>query len=117
MIPKDKELYEEVKKYADKIYSHPSAYKSGFIIKEYKRRNGEFINDNSKKPLKRWFRERWRDYGHKDYPVYRPTIRISSETPLTVDEIDKKNLEEQIKEKQKIRGFRNLQPFKRKNFN
>ena len=34
--PIDKVLYEKVKKYADSVYSKPSAYKSGFIVKTYK---------------------------------------------------------------------------------
>ena len=37
-------------------------------------------------------RERWRDVGGKSYPVYRPTVRVSNQTPLTINEIDKDNL-------------------------
>jgi hypothetical protein len=49
--------------------------------------------------------------GFKDYPVYRPTKRINKNTPLTVFEIDKKNLQKQIKLKQIIRGNKNLPKF------
>jgi hypothetical protein len=113
-IPKDKVLYEKVKKMADTIYKKSSAYKSGYIVQEYKRRGGEYIDDSKPKNLKRWFSERWEDIGYKDYPVYRPSVRVSKKTPLTVKEIDPKQLKEQIKLKQKIKGTKNLPPFKSK---
>jgi len=109
----DTELYSLVKQKADKIYSKPSAYKSGWIVKTYKENGGRYKNDGEKKNLKRWFNEKWKDYGNSDYPVYRPSIKISQkDTPLTIDEIDKKNLESQIKLKQIIKGNTNLPPFK-----
>ena len=72
--------------------------------------NGEVLQED----LRRWFKEKWQDVGSKDYPVYRPTKRINSKTPLTLNEIDKDNLKEQIKLKQKIKGNKNLPPFKKK---
>lgn len=66
------------------------------------------------KPLKRWFQEEWKDVGDKSYPVYRPTKRVSSATPLTPNEIDPKNLQAQIRRKQQIRGEKNLEPFQAK---
>lgn len=108
----DKDLYELVKIYANEIYKHPSAYKSGFIIKTYKRLGGTFKDDNKEKKLKRWFNEKWSDIGHKDYPVYRPTRRINEHTPLTIEEIDKTDLKNKINLKQQIKGKRNLPPFK-----
>jgi hypothetical protein len=114
MIVKDKELYECVKDYADKIYNKSSAYKSGFIIKTYKRFGGTFEDDGKQKPLKRWYREKWGDVGNRDYPVYRPSIRINKHTPLTINEIDKTDLKKKIEQKQKIKGKRNLSPFKKK---
>ena len=104
-------LYEEVKRYADTIYKKPSAYKSGFIVKKYKELGGTYSEDNKPKKLKQWFKEAWQDVGGKDYPVYRPTVRINKSTPLTVSEIDPSNLKKQIALKQKIRGRRNLLPF------
>ncbi len=41
-IPINKKLYEEVKNKADEIYKKPSAYKSGYIVKEYKRLGGKY---------------------------------------------------------------------------
>ena len=114
--PKDKDLYERVKKEADKIYSKPSAYKSGYIVKKYKELGGEYLDDKKTKGLKRWFKEDWRDVGNKEYPVYRPTKRINSLTPLTADEIDKDQLRQQITLKQIIKGDHNLPPFLPKRF-
>jgi hypothetical protein len=113
-IPKDKILYDKIKKQADKIYLKHSAYKSGYVVKEYKKKGGEYINDNKPKLLKRWYAERWSDIGNKEYPVYRPTLRINTHTPLTVNEIDKVNLKKQINLKQKIKGNKNLPPFLKK---
>lgn len=110
----DKELYEIAKQKADKIYKKPSAYKSGYIVKTYKSMGGRYQDDNKTKNLKRWFMEEWKDIGNRDYPVYRPTRRISDKTPLTVPEIDKSNLIKQIYLKQKIKGKKNLPAFKPK---
>ena len=107
----DKKLYQNVKKEADSVYKKPSAYKSGWIVKNYKLRGGRYGDDNEEKKLGRWFEEKWGDVGSESYPVYRPSIRVNQSTPLTVNEIDKKNLKEQIKIKQKIKGEKNLSPF------
>ena len=108
----DKELYNKAKKIADETYEKPSAYKSGYIVKLYKKLGGRYQDDDKSKNLERWFDEKWQDVGGKSYPVYRPTIRINQNTPLTVSEIDKHNLTKQIKLKQKIKGNKNLPPFK-----
>ena len=110
--PIDKTLYEKVKKEADKIYSKPSAYKSGYIVKKYKELGGRYQEDNKPKNLKRWYAERWISVsGENEYPVYRPTKRINKSTPLTADEINPKQLKKQIELKQKIKGTKNLPPF------
>jgi hypothetical protein len=113
--PINKDLYEAVKEYANIIYSKPSAYKSGFIVKTYKKLGGTYRGDHKELNLKRWYGERWSDVGNKEYPVYRPTIRVNKKTPLTVSEIDKTNLKKQIKLKQQLRGEKNLPSFKPKN--
>ena len=110
----DKKLYDLVKQKADEVYKKPSAYKSGYIVKKYKELGGEYIDDNKEKNLKRWFKEDWKDIANKSYPVYRPTIRVNKNSPLLVSEINKDNLKEQIKLKQKIKGERNLPKFKSK---
>lgn len=107
----DQALYDRIKKEADKVYTKPSAYKSGYIVKKYKEAGGRYADDNKPKNLKRWFQEMWADIGGQEYPVYRPTKRVSKETPLTATEIDPIQAKEQIKLKQKIKGERNLPPF------
>jgi hypothetical protein len=106
-------LYEKARKIADTKYSKPSAYKSGFIVKTYKKLGGTYTNDGKEKNLKRWFLEDWHDVGNMDYPVYRPSIKVSSKTPLIPTEIDKRNLSQQIMLKQKIKG-KNLPKFLKK---
>lgn len=109
--PADPKLYAKAKKIADETYAKPSAYKSGFIVQKYKEMGGKYIEDKRPKKLKQWFKEDWMDVGGLDYPVYRPTKRVSKSTPLTVGEIDPKNLREQAMLKQQYRGEKNLPPF------
>ena len=110
----DPDIYKKAVEIADKTYKTHSAYKSGFIVNKYKEMGGRYGEDGKPKNLKRWYQEAWRDEGNKDYPVYRPSRRISKETPLTVKEIDPKNLKQQIELKQRIRHTSNLPPFKAK---
>jgi hypothetical protein len=111
-------LYDKVKEYADTIYSKPSAYKSGFIVKKYKELGGTYTDDNKPKNLKRWYLENWQNISNpNDYPVLRPTKRINKNTPLTRSEISPINLKKQIKLKQIYKGTKNLPPFKKINNN
>lgn len=112
-IPLDTKLYEKAKRIADEKYDKPSAYKSGFIVKTYKEMGGKYKDTGERKGLKEWFQSEWNDIGNKSYPVYRPTKRVSKDTPLTVSEIAPKNLKKQIALKQKIKGER-LPPFQAK---
>ena len=105
------QLYQIATEMADQTYKKPSAYKSGFIVKKYKELGGTYADDDKPKNLKRWFEEEWVDIGNQDYPVYRPTKRISDETPLTVSEIDPQQAIQQIALKQIIRGKANLPKF------
>lgn len=117
-IPINKALYEQVKIKADTIYKKPSAYKSGYIVQEYKRQGGKYRDDKTKKekPLQRWFSEKWVNVNpnQKGYAVLRPSIRVNKNTPTLSTEIPKENLKQQIKLKQKIKGSKNLPPFKKK---
>jgi DNA adenine methylase len=111
-VPVDKALYEKAKAEVYPRYKKPSAYRSGALIKRYKELGGKFKDLKDDRPLERWFEEEWRDIADEFYPVYRPTKIIDkNKTPLTVDEIDPENLKLQIKEKQKIKGKKNLKPF------
>lgn len=114
-IPINLELYKIVKKEADRKFDKPSAYKSGWLVKEYKKRGGEYSGKKPNKGLTRWFKEDWKDINpnktKNTYPVYRPTKRITKDTPLTASEIDPVQAKKQIALKQKIRGSKNLPKF------
>jgi hypothetical protein len=120
MNPKilDPDIYKKAKKIADKVYDRPSAYKSGYIVKKYKELGGRYSGDRKQGKLKRWFDEEWKNINpfktNKSYPVYRPTKRVSKDTPLTIDEIDLKDLEKKIKIKQKYKQNIILSPFKKR---
>ncbi len=124
-IPLDKELYERVREHVySKIPKH-SAYRSGILVKLYKKLGGRYKHVGNERgidayPLKRWFAEKWKDVSPKSkkniphYPLYRPTRRVSKKTPLTLQEIPNRNISEQYKRKQKLRHS-TLPHFKRKN--
>lgn len=111
--PLDKELYEKVKRQADNKYEYPSAYKSGYIVKKYKSLGGKYAGKKDEtNGLSRWFKEEWKDLNPKGkYPVYRPSKRITKDTPLTSKEIDKEQLKSQIKKKNKGKGKITLPKF------
>ena len=111
--PTNAMLYKIVKEYVISAYPKNSAYRSGMIVKLYKKLDGKYIDDNKPKNLAKWFKETWTDVGKKLYPVYRPTKRVNKTTPLLASEIDPKNLKEQIALKQIIKG-KNLPKFKKK---
>jgi hypothetical protein len=97
----------------DKIYSKPSAYKSGAIVKKYKELGEKYIEDKKPKNLARWFKEDWQNVATKgEYPVLRPTKNINNETPLTVKEIPVNELINHVKLKQVIKKDKNLPKFK-----
>ena len=110
-IINDQELYDRVKQHASTIYPKSSAFRSGWIVKTYKSLGGTYSEDNKPKKLKTWFKESWQDVGNKEYPVFRPTVRVNKDTPLTVPEIDPAKLKKQIALKQRIRGQKNLPSF------
>ena len=112
--PIDTELYEKVKKHVYSIYNKPSAYRSGAVVRLYKENGGRYHDDDKPKKLKQWYDSKWKDIAGLEYPVYRPTVRVNKSTPLLVNEIDPKNLKEQILLKQIIKGKQNLPPFKKK---
>ena len=97
--PKDKALYERIKKRIyNKIKKH-SAYRSGLIVKEYKEAYKKKHKSSdayegkkkTKKGLSRWFKEKWLSQdGKKTYSkksdVFRPT-RKHGKTPKTFKEL------------------------------
>jgi hypothetical protein len=132
--PIDKELYKRVKKMADKKFpSKTGIYKSSWIVKEYKKRGGEYKGQKpSKSGLKRWYKEEWVDLNRpiKDrsgkiigyeqcgrdklpstikYPLCRPMKRISKKTPKTVGELSRRSIKKAQKQKSKVRGKEYIQ--------
>ena len=120
-IPLDRELYEKVKRETIKKFDvYPSAYANGYLVKRYKELGGRYSSRSSRKNsnLKRWYDEQWVDIsrprknsvgyekcGRKSsrsgkYPVCRPSVRASSQTPLTVRELSKRRRSSAIRRKQ-----------------
>lgn len=109
MQPVDKPLYDSIKKkYASMKHS---AYKSGLIVKQYKKAFREKHGDKkpyrgkkTQKGLTRWFKEDWRnqrgEVGYKKKgDIYRPTKRITKDTPKTLSELKPSEIERAKKEK------------------
>ena len=103
--PKNKKLYEEVKEEIYKKYPKHSAYRSGLLVQEYKRRGGTYEGEERRtEGLNRWFAEKWKnqrgEVGYKTKSdVYRPTVRVTTETPATFKELSKKEIVMARKEK------------------
>ena len=103
--PLDKKLWDKAKKEAERVYDKPSAYRSGYMVRWYKKNGGKFkVSSNSKPPLKRWFEEEWRNQrGEEGYKyksdVYRPTKRVNKNTPKTFNELSEKEINKARKKK------------------
>lgn len=116
-VPTDKKLYEKVKREAKRKFDvWPSAYASGWLVREYKRRGGKYKGGSPQKsPLNRWYDEKWIDVcklpkkvscgrrksSSRKYPYCRPSVRVNSKTPTTVKELSKSKLRKLCKNKQK----------------
>jgi len=113
MEPVDKKLYERIKKKYQKTMPN-SAYRSGLIVKEYKKifneKNGNtkpyYGSKSNKRGLGRWFAEEWKNESgkigyDKKNTLYRPTKVVSKKTPKTWSELSNKNIASAKKEKKK----------------
>mgnify|MGYP001318190073 CR=1 FL=1 len=106
--PKNKVLYEKAKQHANAIYGGTtSAYKSMFIVKTYKSMGGTYTPRRSRTSsgTKRWLREKWimvepfvtkqerKTCGtvQRRKHACRPSVRVSSKTPMTVQETIQKH--------------------------
>ena len=116
-IPANEKLYSKISKQIKKKYPIHSAYRSGKIVQEYKKqffklypKKQPYIGKKDKKQgLLRWFAEKWKsDTGKTRYTskssVYRPTKRITKNTPKTFSEIGNKQLKSAKRKKYKY-GF------------
>jgi hypothetical protein len=131
MKPLDTKLYESVKREANALFlAKTSVYKSAWIVREYKKRGGKY--DEAPPPpgqmptgLQRWFREKWvninaatskapnapkapcgRDSSSNTkqaYPLCRPTVRVTKETPTTLQELSPKQIRAAQKQKQVVK--------------
>ncbi len=104
-IPRDKSLYNKVKQQVYREIPKHSAYRSGIVVQKYKRQfNKKHTHKNpyigkktKKKGLSRWFKEKWRNqrgkvgYKYKS-DVYRPTRRITKQTPRTFKELGRRRI-------------------------
>jgi len=112
-VPADKKLYNNVKKRVyNKIKKH-SAYRSGTVVKSYKKafktkygsRKAPYRgNYTRKKGLGRWFSEKWRNQrGEVGYKrkgdIYRPTKRVTRKTPVTHGELSRRRTRRAMREK------------------
>ena len=104
--PVDKLLYEKIKKKIYKKYKTHSAYRSGILVQQYKKafikkygtkKNPYSGKKTHRKGLSRWFKEKWVNqrgevgYKYKN-DIYRTSKKITKKTPLTYDELSKKEI-------------------------
>ena len=114
--PTDKDLYEKVKKEIYKKYPEHSAYRSGLLVKKYKKeyekkhksKNAYKGQKKLNEGLNKWFDEKWLNQrGEVGYKlkgdIYRPTIKINDKTPTTFNELTKNQINNAMKEK-KLKG-------------
>jgi hypothetical protein len=111
--PKDQQLYDRIKKKIYNEISNHSAYRSGHLVKEYKKAYKKKYNSDdayegkkNKEGLERWFKEDWRnqrgEVGYKKKgDVYRPTKRVNKNTPLTFNELSKNEIKKGMEKKKK----------------
>jgi hypothetical protein len=112
-VPRDFGLYEKTKEYIYQKNPKHSAYRSGMLVQEYKRRFSQkygakkdpYIGKKTEKVgLKRWFSEKWvNQRGEVGYrfknDVYRPSKRITQKTPVTYGELSQNQIQKARKTK------------------
>ena len=115
-LPNDEKLYNKTKQYIYKKYPKHSAYRSGLLVQEYKKRFSKKYGKKrdpykgkktEKKGLGRWFREKWVNqrgeigYRYKS-DVYRPSRRVTKKTPKTYKELSKQQIKKARSKKYRI---------------
>ncbi len=104
--PINKALYAKARaKYASMKHS---AYKSSLVVKEYKSKGGKYSGAKPKTTgLTRWHKEDWKTQdGKKTYEgkkgkIFRPTKRITKDTPTTMSELSPARKKAAIAKKKK----------------
>jgi hypothetical protein len=126
--PTDKKLYDNVKEYVkSRVSRWPSAYASGMLVNLYKK----IMNQHGKQPYKektspmggqnigrptgltRWYNEKWIDIKtnlpcgkaktKEYYPTCRPSVRVTSKSPVTASELSDYQKKKMIQKKQKAK--------------
>jgi hypothetical protein len=119
--PANPALYNRVKAEAKrKFRAWPSAYASGWLVKEYKRRGGTYKGTKTRSTgLTRWFDEEWIDVcklpkkvpcgrpsadikaWKKKYPYCRPSKRITRKSPKTAKQLSKAEIKRRCARKKR----------------
>jgi len=118
----NQKLWNQVKAEAKKKFQvWPSAYASGWLSKEYKKRGGTF-QGKSDSTLRRWFAEKWidvcywpkkvpcgrtqptgdrfsDDQENQKYPYCRPSKKISKQTPKLAQDMKPATLKKLCQQK------------------
>ena len=102
--PTNKALYAKARaKYSSMKHS---AYKSSLVVKAYKKMGGGYSGAKPKKTgLTRWHKEDWRTqdgkktYNGKKGKIFRPTKRVTKDTPTTMKELTPAQKKKAIAEK------------------
>jgi hypothetical protein len=116
-VPKNKELYEDIKKLVYQQYPKHSLFRSALLVKEYKKLGGEYekIEKKTSMNIPKWFNQNWisiPDYyfnneivqcGSSDtekkfnvYPLCRPKA--------IVERLTRKQMKQMMDEKNNIRS-------------
>ena len=104
-LPNDLVLYDKIKKIIFNKNPVNSAYRSGAVVKEYKKQF--IVKYGNKEPysgLTRWFKEDWKNQrGNVGYQyksdIYRPTKIINSKTPKTYNQLTETEIKKARKKK------------------
>ena len=113
--PLNKKLYAKAKAKADKVYKRNSAYKSMYIVKEYKKMGGKYKGKRTNSTT-RWMDEKWVQItpyvksGKKiacgagaNKKACRPLKKINKNTPTTLDKLIKKHGKKKMLELAKLK--------------
>ena len=120
-IPIHQALYQKVKAEADAKFLAPtSAYKSAWIVREYKKRGGLYVVDGPS-GLTRWCDEKWVDLNRPNkpcgrniattigtYPLCRPSVKVTVQTPKLASEIAPSAIKKANAEKQQVKQTKRI---------
>jgi hypothetical protein len=123
--PIQKEIYAKAKTIINQKYgTKTSAYRSMALVKKYKSMGGKYRDDGGSRKTTRWNRERWVNLNapkegggyekcgtrSKDgkYPLCRPSVTVSSETPKKYQDIPKSRINAVNLKKQKLQNKGNI---------